>query len=598
MSVHSAQATGPSPAASEGVTPSEARVRDLERLLERVEFERTGQARAVELELERLGTIYDRLRQDLDLARAERDEAVETARREREARAREALELSQRLELAQQAQLDGPGFVERFVAERMSVLPEEQLDLPEDGAPEIDGFRVFEPLGEGGMATVYRALRRSDGLEVALKLLRGPSRSSPARSELFLREAAVMLQLQHPSLVGALDAGESPYGRYLVLEFVDGEPMNHVVRRNGPLREQRALEVALEVAEALRYCRRAELIHRDVKPGNLILDREGRIKLCDFGLAVMSNDPGRRPFGSPGYAAPEQLVPGAEVDERADIYGLGCTLWHLVVGHRAFSGPAKAVFAEQREKSLPDPRFEGADISSSFAKVIRRMGRIAPAERYRSWDELILDLTLLRSGSPAFAAELSEALARSAFDNSAEPPPLAAESRQDEAASLEPVERNAPTQDAPYSEASLGPLLSWEDAPSVPTLPGPSPVRIDPVDVLDDVPTSETLAAPPLEALAPGAATAARRPSPEDPPQQRTSAVLVLTACLAAAAVGAFVEHRIAPRPVDVLIRNARTLAASGRAAEAADGLRNAATLLPPADAARVRSAADALAAR
>jgi len=315
---------------------AKARIHDLETALHRIHTERASQASEVEQELHRLSEIYGRLRLDYAALEQQRDTALADVRSERERRAREALELAERLEQAEHAVRDGPQTMELFVAERLAHRPTERIPLPSDELPEVDGYVIVDRLGRGGMAEVYRAQRNSDGEQVAIKLLRPASASSAARSELFLREAAVMLQLRHPGLVRALDAAECQYGRYLVLEYVEGEALGAWVRREGPLDERRAIEVALEVADALRYCAKADLVHRDVKPSNLLQTVEGRIRICDFGLASLFEDPGMRPYGSPGYAAPEQLVPGVSVDERADIYGLGSTLWHLVVGRRAF----------------------------------------------------------------------------------------------------------------------------------------------------------------------------------------------------------------------------------------------------------------------
>jgi len=298
------------------------------------------------------------------------------------------------------------------------------------------------------------------------------------------------------------------------------------------------------------------------------------------------------------------------VDERADIYGLGCTLWHLIVGHRAFSGTPKDVFAEQRVRGLSDPRFEGADISSALAKVIRRMGRVAPADRYRTWDELILDLTLIQHGSPAFAAELSDAL------------------RNDDNAAPSATDRQPNWEDTPSTptliEEEDGSSVKLEDVPSVPTLhaPVPDPIRrpapqqdnpenpaaeSDPVsDPVQEENAESESSEPGLSAsaeLAIGlqarevlASPAPTADSPASPHARRGIAPMVLVAaCIAAAAIGAFVENRIAPQPAQVLIRNARTRAENGKPAAAAAELRSAARLLPPAAAAQVLAEADRL---
>src|SRR5262245_60631267 len=179
----------------------------------------------------------------------ERDHALSAAREERERRARERLELSERLEEAKereesQKRVDATALRERFVAERLGGAPPERKKLPEGSLPKIDGYEVLRRIGRGGMATVFHAKRPDAGVEVAIKLLHDGADASQARGELFLREAAVMLQLDHPALVGATDAGECAYGRYLVMEFVPGESLTARMREEGRLAETDAVRIA------------------------------------------------------------------------------------------------------------------------------------------------------------------------------------------------------------------------------------------------------------------------------------------------------------------------------------------------------------------
>lgn len=400
-----------------GPYPQAARIARLEDELHRVRADRDEQARVIEEELTRLSQIYEKMGAELDQARVDRDQAQAAVRAERERRARELLELSERLDEALAGNPGGaspapaprPFKPEQFVQARLAESEHPQTPHKEGDLPSIPGYRILAPLGQGGMATVYQALA-DDGREVAIKVLHHGPEASKGRTELFLREAAVMLQLAHPGLVRAVDAGDAPCGRYLVLELVRGESLAALVRRNGPMPETEVLRIGLQVARALAYCARLGLTHRDVKPSNLLLDPSGRVRLCDFGLAALSSggDPAR-PYGSPGYAAPEQISNPTSIDERVDIYALGATMWHLAVGRRPYTGQAKDVFEQQRNQDVPDPRMEGGSVSPRFAQVIRRMGRAQRDRRYRKWDECILDLMLVEQGNPPFAAALAEA---------------------------------------------------------------------------------------------------------------------------------------------------------------------------------------------
>lgn len=419
----------------------------LEAQLARAHEAQAAQKAAVEDELARLSSIYDRVRADLRTAREERDRAVEEARRERERRAREALELAAKLQAAENP-------ADEFVRRRLPPVPLERKTLLPGHLPEVDGFRVIGLIGRGGMASVFRAERESDGRQVALKLLMGERGSSRSRTELFLREAAMMLQVDHPNLLRALDAGECEYGHYLVLPLIEGQNLAGRVRRKGPLTEEDALFVAIEAARALRYCARGGLTHRDVKPSNLLESPDGRILLCDFGLAALHDDDSGRPYGSPGFASPEQILTPDDVDERADIYGLATTLWCLVVGKRPFQGDARTSFEAARDNDLSDPRMEGADISPRLARVIRRMGRCERDRRYRSWDECLLDLELVERGNPPLAAQLSEALGTDHVP-AEEPPPAPAPAPTDDVPA-EAGDALAPrTQSAPFPRLML-----------------------------------------------------------------------------------------------------------------------------------------------
>ncbi|MCE9636262.1 MAG: serine/threonine protein kinase [Planctomycetes bacterium] len=490
--------------------------------------DRKQQDGSIEEELLHLQSIYERMSSDLAMLRDERDRAVASAVEERERRARETLDLSERLAEARRADDcagQSPGAApEAFVQSRLQSAAKEHRDLDDGEMPTVPGYRLISVVGQGGMASVYHAVCERDGKEVAIKLLHEGLDASAGRMELFLREAAVMLQLSHPGLVRAIDAGDCPHGRFLVMELVRGESLAALVRRCGPLPEKEAIRVALQIARALAYCARLGLTHRDVKPSNLLMDSSGRVRLCDFGLAALSYgaDPAR-PYGSPGYAAPEQISNPTSIDERVDIYALGSTIWHLVVGRRPFQGTPKQVFEIQRTQDVSDPRFEGADISPRLAQVIRRMGRFQRDRRYRKWDECILDLMLVENGNPPFSAHLAEAL---------EPGSAVGEASQ---------------------EASSPPAA---DSPAPPPELGPSP----------EIP--------------------AHAPSPLAPKRLRDNAkwVLAFAVCVLAAVFGYSVSSLLRTSPADDIERRAIVRADAGDPKGAAQALRAAAPLMDPAD--------------
>jgi len=524
--------------------------------------EREAQESAVDEELGRLSGIYGQLKDDLVAARAERDEARELARTERRRRARETHDLSESLRKSRETErrlVDEAAHSTRaeFVRQRLAAAPVDRKQLQPGEVPDVRGYRIDSLLGRGGMASVFRAERIEDGAIVAIKILHGDQAASRNRIELFLREAAMMLQLDHPALLRALDAGECAYGPYLVLPVVAGRNLAVRVRRDGPLHEQDAIRVGLAIGRALRYCKRGGLIHRDVKPSNILEDENGFIRLCDFGLAALQKGDAGRAYGSPGFASPEQLFDPGDVDERADIYGLGCTLWCLVVARRPFEGNARESFDAARDTDLSDPRVEGADISPRLAQVIRRMGRADRERRYRNWDECLLDLMLVEAGNPPMAAHLADA-----FANAHESAELSVETLTGDV--LAPVV-------APVAASRSGTVGYSTPYPlSQPA----SEARTDLEPVSDGAPgsiSSENVL-----------------PAPPPPLSATTHITLVIAAGMALTAVLLLGSELVREPPVVLLERRARDLAAQGRQDDAISALRRAADLLDPEEAAQL----------
>jgi serine/threonine-protein kinase len=530
----------PLDASSDALAPAEttASYHDLEMALAQALSERDEDTAAVEAELGQLSRIYQRMRGDIRTIEEERDRVVDAAREEREQHERERSELAERLERAMLQEdsnrpVDAAALRERFVLERLADLPSERRKVPEEGLPDMPGFEMLGRLGTGGMASVFHARRKADGVEVAIKLLHDGADSGRVRTEMFLREAAVMLQLEHPGLVGALDAGDCAYGRYLVMEHVAGESLAERGRRERRIAEAEILTIAIHAARALAYCARLGVIHRDVKPGNLMLTPGGQVKLCDFGLTALSNgDDPARPYGSPGYASPEQFQTPKDVDERADIYGLGCTLWHCVAGRRPFSGPAKQAFDDAKTVDLPDPRLSGADVSPGFAQVLRRMGRADRAKRYRNWNECLIDLMLVEKGNPPFAAHLAEA----------RDPDSGGAATIDQLPGV-PVAADHPTTGTTQSDETTGTI----EAPARPWAE----------------PAANEILPPPRRESRPG------------------HVATLLAGAFLTAAMGFLTATLTRPDPIDGMRDKARALARSGDPAEAARCLREAARLAP-----------------
>lgn len=201
---------------------------------------------------------------------------------------------------------------------------------PEELSDRLPNLEVLEVLGQGGMGAVYKARQASLDRFVALKLIRPDAAEIEGFAERFTREARALAKLNHPSIVTVHDFGEVDGLYYLVMEFVEGTNLQHLIE-GGELEPQQALRIVPAVCEALQFAHDAGIVHRDIKPANILLDTSGRVKIADFGLARLTGSDvphatltgTRQVMGTPRYMAPEQMVGSHDVDHRADIYSLG-----------------------------------------------------------------------------------------------------------------------------------------------------------------------------------------------------------------------------------------------------------------------------------
>ena len=252
-------------------------------------------------------------------------------------------------------------------------------------------YLLLERLGQGGIGAVYRALHTHLRREVAVKVLRPERLGSPTMRRRLLQEAAALGRLDHPNVVRATDADEHEGELYLVMELLDGWDLQKLVARRHPLPVADACELIRQAARGLQYACERGLVHRDVKPSNLILTTAGVVKVLDLGLALADPDPsaagdsGDRIVGTADYVAPEQALAPHRVDTRADVYGLGCTLYHLLAGEAPFGGPAYSHFYAKVKAHIEQPAPPLAahrpDVPPALAELVGRMLAKAPEER-------------------------------------------------------------------------------------------------------------------------------------------------------------------------------------------------------------------------
>jgi serine/threonine-protein kinase len=259
-----------------------------------------------------------------------------------------------------------------------------------------DRYRLEARIGTGGMSSVYRALDTTLERQVAIKLMNREITTDSDQLERFRREARAVAQLSHPHIVGVIDAGEDQGRPYIVLEYVEGETLKERIRRQGELEISEAVAYAIEIARALGAAHARHIVHRDVKPQNVLIDEEGSAKVTDFGIARSLDDDGLtadgRVLGTTDYVSPEQAL-GHDVTGQSDLYSLGIVLFEMLTGNVPFRGENQvAVAMKHVREELPDVQTLRPEVSASLAAVVDRATAKDLDERYRNDEELIADL--------------------------------------------------------------------------------------------------------------------------------------------------------------------------------------------------------------
>ncbi len=279
-------------------------------------------------------------------------------------------------------------------------------------------YELGETLGYGGMSEVHRGLDTRLSRDVAIKVLRADLARDPQFQMRFRREAQNAASLNHPAIVSVYDTGEtqSEFGPlpYIVMEFVDGQTLREIIKTTGPMSQQRVIEVMADVCAALDFSHRHQIIHRDVKPANIMINRAGAVKVMDFGIARALGEgqnvtQTHAVIGTAQYLSPEQAR-GEPVDARSDVYAAGCVLFELLTGEPPFTGDSPVAVAYQHVRE--DPRLP-SDVNPNIppeldAVVLKALSK-NPANRYQSAAEMRTDLVRVRSGqAPMAPTVLSE----------------------------------------------------------------------------------------------------------------------------------------------------------------------------------------------
>jgi len=288
-----------------------------------------------------------------------------------------------------------------------------QALLPRNAPRQLGRYRVLELLGKGGMGAVYRGRDPNLKRLVAIKTLRSELAANEDFIARFRREAQLAAQFKSPHVVRVHDQGHEGTTEYIVMEFVEGEDLAQVLAREGKLEEKRACAICADVVRALQEAQKHSIIHRDIKPHNIMIDAEdGAVKLADLGIGkqLFSPDDDEASkqlsltvgvIGTPQYMSPEQAMGETDLDFRSDVFSLGATLYHLVCGRLPYQGRTpQMIMVKVAHDPPPDPLAANPDLSRATVAVIRKMMARDRTRRYVSLDALLTDLECVAQGIP------------------------------------------------------------------------------------------------------------------------------------------------------------------------------------------------------
>ncbi|TVS15549.1 MAG: hypothetical protein EA424_15775 [Planctomycetaceae bacterium] len=274
----------------------------------------------------------------------------------------------------------------------------------------LGNYVILDKLGKGGMGLVLKAEHRRMERVVALKILSPKFVRNDDSLRRFQREVKAAARLTHPNIVTAYDADDEGGVHFLVMEYVEGSDLAVLVKQQGPLSLDVALDCIKQAATGLRYAHEHGVIHRDIKPANLLMNLQREVKVLDMGLARVSKaDPhddeltgSGQIIGTVDYMSPEQAASTKDADERADIYSLGVTLWYLLTGRPMYAGdaPIQKLLAHQNQE-IPSLQEACADVSPALENVFRRMVAKTPEQRYQTMDEVLQAIESLRAATTA-----------------------------------------------------------------------------------------------------------------------------------------------------------------------------------------------------
>ncbi|HUY34879.1 MAG TPA: bifunctional serine/threonine-protein kinase/formylglycine-generating enzyme family protein [Pirellulales bacterium] len=285
----------------------------------------------------------------------------------------------------------------------------------------LGNYVILDQIGQGGMGQVFKARHRRMDRIVAIKMLPAGVSNDPGAVARFQREVKAAAKLEHPNIVTAYDADEAAGRHFLVMQYVEGTDLSALVKKNGPFPVAEAVSYVLQAARGLEFAHGEGVVHRDVKPANLLVDKKGVVKVLDMGLARLESAAGvehteltgtGQIMGTVDYMSPEQALDTKHADERSDVYSLGCTLWYLLTGRAAFGGESvMAKLLAHREQPIPSLQAACAEATPALQAVFTKMVAKKAEDRFQSMSEVVAELERFRLDRDAVgsASEVSDA---------------------------------------------------------------------------------------------------------------------------------------------------------------------------------------------
>lgn len=263
----------------------------------------------------------------------------------------------------------------------------------------IKGYTIKEIVGRGAMGQVFRAINNKTKEVVAVKILSSYFSRKKDILERFTREANTIAKLNHPNIVKGYSFGKAQHLHYFIMEYVEGKNLEKYIKDETIIKQEEAIAIILQVAVALAFANAKKVVHRDVKPSNILITKEKTIKLSDFGLARDEIDKSITTFGTimgtPCYLSPEQAIGEMDIDIRSDIYSLGITFFQMLTGEIPFSDlDTPLILTRKVTDSIPSPKKYNPKISDELAYIIKKMCACERKNRYKSPEDVIRDLSL------------------------------------------------------------------------------------------------------------------------------------------------------------------------------------------------------------